>query len=171
MQASPDTINKPYLWQEAMEYVNRIKNRTPTHIGNKYISPYQALYGKLLDLSHYQLWGSMCQVLIQDDKNKIGTQTKTAIFTGVEDTPSGAWRYLTLPNRAIQTSRNIYFQTRLPDPTTSNQGEPLGLSEEREALDNEDFIEVSPPIEGEDNEGHMRPPESSNKAGAVHTPA
>jgi hypothetical protein len=76
-----------------------------------------------------------------------------------------------LPNRVIQTSRSIYFQTRLPDPVTSNQGEPLGLSEEWEALDNEDFIEVTPPIEGEDNEGHTHPPESSNKAGAAHTPA
>jgi hypothetical protein len=101
MQADPNTTNKPYLWQEAMEYINHIKNGTPTHIGSAYISPYQALYGKLPDLSHYQMWGATCQVLIQDNKNKIGTCTKTAIFTSIEDTPSGTWRYLALPHRAI----------------------------------------------------------------------
>jgi hypothetical protein len=148
MQANPNTTNKPYQWREAMEYVNCIKNCTLMHIGSKYISPYQALYGKLLDLSHYQMWGATCQVLIQDNKNKIGTRTKTAIFTSIEDTPLGTWRYLALPHRAIQTSRNVYFQTRLPNPATSNEGEPIGLSKEQGTLDNEDFIEVTPLIKG-----------------------
>ncbi|KAB5588095.1 Copia protein [Ceratobasidium theobromae] len=149
MQASPHTKNMPFLWQEAMTYANNIKNRTPTHIGDKYISPYQALFGRIPDLSHYQLWGSLVQVLIQGDKNKIGTRTKSAILTGIEDSPSGMWRYLAMPHRSIQVTRNMYFQKVLPNPANSDEGEPMGHSKESQIDELDDFIEIAPPIEGE----------------------
>ncbi|KAB5587862.1 Copia protein [Ceratobasidium theobromae] len=168
MQASPHTQKMPFLWQEAIDYINKIKNRTPTHIGNKYMSPYHALHGKLPDLSHYQLWGSQIQVLIQDDKNKIGMRTKSAILTSIEDSPSGSWRYLAWLHRSIQVTRNVYFSQKLPSPANSNEGEPMGTSRETKIGDLEDFVKIAPPIEGEIKEeniikdGQDSPQESSD---------
>ncbi|QRV75461.1 Copia-like polyprotein/retrotransposon [Ceratobasidium sp. AG-Ba] len=152
-----NTATKEYLWEEAMRYEVNLKNATATNINGKFCSPFEAFYGKKPHLEHFQQFGTTCQVLIQTHQSKLKARTKSAIFTGINITPTGTWRYIAPPYRAIQFSRNVYFPKRIADPAHPESIPPLGTSVESE-IQLDDWLEVTAPIEGE----HADKPEQSD---------
>jgi hypothetical protein len=94
-----NTHGKTYLWQEAIAYACMISNNMPHKIRGEWRSPQIEMFGKPIDLSYFQLFGSTCHVLIQKKgHSKLEAKTKKAIFTGIDRNSSGAWRYLVLPD-------------------------------------------------------------------------
>ncbi|KAF8599011.1 hypothetical protein BDV93DRAFT_512054 [Ceratobasidium sp. AG-I] len=110
------------------------------------------MFGKYVDMKYFHMFGSTCHVLLQrKGQDKMGTKTKTAIFTGLTRNSGGEWRYLALPDRAVRKSRNVFFPRHLPDPADTSQAPPLGLSQVVESdIDTDDeWLEVELPSEGE----------------------
>ncbi|QRV96326.1 Copia protein [Ceratobasidium sp. AG-Ba] len=139
-----------YLWKEAVAYACMIKNNMPTMINGKWKIPQVLLMGKETNMAHFQLFGTTCHVLIQrKGHDKLAAKTRTAIFTGISRNSGGAWRYLALPNRSIQESRNVFFPRSLPDPSDSTESPPLGQSEEAELKAGDPWEELEAPSEGE----------------------
>ncbi|QRV90660.1 Copia protein [Ceratobasidium sp. AG-Ba] len=148
IHGNSNTATKEYLWEEAMRYEVNLKNATATNINGSFMSPYEAFYGKKPHLEHFQQFGTTCQVLIQTHQSKLKSRTKSAIFTGINVTPTGTWRYIAPPYRSIQFSRNVYFPKVIADPAHPESVPPLGTSTESE-IKLDDWIEVTAPIEGE----------------------
>jgi hypothetical protein len=74
----------------------------PHKIQGEWRVPQIEMYGKAIDMSYFQLFGTTCHVLIQQKgHSKIEAKTQTAIFTGIEQNTGGAWRYLALPDCAV----------------------------------------------------------------------
>ncbi|KAF8593346.1 hypothetical protein BDV93DRAFT_516639 [Ceratobasidium sp. AG-I] len=126
-------------------------------------------------MKYFYLFGSTCHVLIQrKGQNKLAAKTRTAIFTGLTRNSGGEWRYLALPDRAIRKSRNVFFPRTLPDPADSSEAPPLGMSEEAEINDDNEWIEVELPSEGEKESSANAPasvtPEESVSPSAPNAP-
>ncbi|KAG9084501.1 hypothetical protein FS749_005191 [Ceratobasidium sp. UAMH 11750] len=101
-----------------------------------------------LHLEHLQQFGTTCQVLIQSHQSKLKAHTKSAIFTGLNPSPTGTWHYIAPPYHAIQTLQNVFFPRILPDPSNPSSVLPLGTSTENK-IKTDDWLTVSMPIEGE----------------------
>jgi hypothetical protein len=149
IQGNSNTVSKPFYWQELTAYACLIKSFTATMIRDKYITPHELMFGKKPNVAHLQQWGTTCHVLIQSDKNKIGSRTKDAIFTGISNLQHGTWHYLALPNRSIQESCNVFFPKNPPDPATSDKIALIGLSKEHVIDELDEWVKVTPPSEGE----------------------
>jgi hypothetical protein len=162
-----NTRRKTYLWQEAITYACMISNNMPHKIRGEWHSPQIEMFGKLIDLSYFQLFGSTCHVLIQEKGHmKLEAKTKKAIFTGMDRNSGGAWRYLALLDRAIQMSQKVYFPRHLLDPSSSDEPPPLSIAEDADTLNPEKWIQVFAPSEGEmGNKPHI----ATNKPDLKHT--
>ncbi|QRW09844.1 Copia protein [Ceratobasidium sp. AG-Ba] len=149
-----NTRGKLFLWQEAVSYANMIANNMPHKIHGQWRIPQIEMFNKPIDMSYFQLFGSTCHVLIQSKPHsKIEAKTRRAIFTGIDRNSGGVWRYLAWPDRAIRTSRNVYFPRHLPDPTSFDSPAPLTASTEPDSLSNDKWIQVFAPSEGEMGHG------------------
>ena len=147
-----NTRGKEYLWEEAVAYAALIQNNMPRKIGDEFFIPNVLMIGKYVDMKYFHMFGSTCHVLLQrKGQDKMGTKTKTAIFTGLTRNSGGEWRYLALPDRAIRKSRNVYFPRHLPDPADTSEAPPLGHSQlvESDIDTDNDWLEVELPSEGE----------------------
>ncbi|CEL64016.1 Copia protein OS=Drosophila melanogaster GN=GIP PE=1 SV=3 [Rhizoctonia solani AG-1 IB] len=150
MHGHSNTRDKTYLWQEAFAYGNMISNNLPHKIKGEWRVPQIEMYGKAIDMSFFQLFGTTCHVLIQQKgHSKIEAKTRKAIFTGIERNTGGAWRYLALPDRAIRTSRNVFFPRHLPDPASSDIPQPVLAPDNLDAVSPDRWIQVFAPSEGE----------------------
>ncbi|QRW04445.1 Copia protein [Ceratobasidium sp. AG-Ba] len=149
-----NTRGKLFLWQEAVSYANMIANNMPHKIHGQWRIPQIEMFNKPIDMSYFQLFGSTCHVLIQSKPHsKIDAKTRRAIFTGIDRNSGGVWRYLAWPDRAIRTSRNVYFPRHLPNPTSFDSPAPLTASTEPDSLSNDKWIQVFAPSEGEMGHG------------------
>ncbi|KAB5589019.1 Copia protein [Ceratobasidium theobromae] len=145
-----NTRGKTFLWQEAISYACTISNNLPHSIRGEWCVPQIDMFGKPIDLSYFQLFGSTCHVLIQKkSQSKIEAKMHMAIFTGIDRNSSGAWRYFAPPDCAIRTSRNVFFPRHLPDLTSLNDPLPIAHSESAEDLDSKDWVQIFTPSEGE----------------------
>ncbi|QRV83053.1 Copia protein [Ceratobasidium sp. AG-Ba] len=145
-----NTRGKLFLWQEAVSYANMIANNMPHKINGNWRIPQVKMFNKPINMSYFQLFGSTCQVLIQTKSHsKIEAKTRRAIFTGIDRNSGGAWRFLPWPDRAIRTSRNVYFPRHLPDQTSFDAPAPITVSDEPDSLSEEKWVQVFAPSEGE----------------------
>ena len=108
-----------FLWTEAINYANLIKNRSPTRaLEKQMITPYEAFWKKKPDLSLLEEFGRPCWVLRQDGKQSIlDPKSRQFLFTGINNSTKG-YRYYNPVTRQIQTSRNVIFMVE-DSPTTS----------------------------------------------------
>ncbi|KAB5587472.1 Copia protein [Ceratobasidium theobromae] len=146
-----NTRGKLYLWQEAVAYAAMISNNVPHYIRNEWRVPQIQMFGNPIDMTFFQLFGTTCHVLIQKKgHSKIEAKTRKAIFTGIDRNSGGAWRYLAPPDRAIRTSRNVFFPRHLPDPASSDTPQPITRSDStEEKVNSEEWMQIFAPSEGE----------------------
>ena len=80
-----------FLWTEAINYANLIKNRSPTWVlAKQMITPYEAFWGKKPDLSLLEEFGQPCWVLCQDGKqSKLDLKSCQFLFTGINNSTKG----------------------------------------------------------------------------------
>ncbi|KAJ1300039.1 hypothetical protein OPQ81_011159 [Rhizoctonia solani] len=127
-----------------------ITNNLPHKIQGEWKVPQIEMYGKAIDMSYFQLFGTTCHVLIQQKgHSKIEAKTHKAIFTGIERNTGGAWRYLALPDWAIRTLRNVFFPRHLPNPASSDAPQPVHTSDSYDSASSENWIQIFAPNEGE----------------------
>ena len=146
-----NTRKKEYLWAEAIAYATLISNNMPTLLSEGvWQLPQMLMWNRTINMKFFHLFGTTCHVLIQrKGQDKLAAKTRTAVFTGLTRNSGGEWRYLALPDRAIRKSRNVFFPRTLPDPADLSEAPPLGLSEETESVDDNEWIEMELPSEGE----------------------
>ena len=116
-----------FLWTEAINYANLVKNRSPTRVLEKQmITPYEAFWGKKPDLALLEEFGRPCWVLRQDGKqSKLDPKSRQFLFTGINNSTKG-YRYYNPATRQIQTSRNVVFVVE--DPPDSSNSEDITVT-------------------------------------------
>src|SRR6202789_757712 len=116
-----------FLWTEAINYANLVKNRSPTRVLEKQmITPYEAFWGKKPDLALLEEFRRPCWVLRQDGKqSKLDPKSRQFLFTGINNSTKG-YRYYNPATRQIQTSRNVVFVVE--DPPDSSNSEDITVT-------------------------------------------
>ena len=94
------------LWGEALRHAVWLKNRTVTRaLDGK--TPFEALYGRPLDLSGLRVWG--CQVWVHDpDGSKLDVRARKARWLGF-DVDARAHRVYWPGPGTVTVERNVYF--------------------------------------------------------------
>lgn len=97
-----------FLWEEAVSYACHLKNISPTRALNG-ITPYQAFWGKVPDVSHVHQFGRPCWVLVPESRRtKLDAKSERYMFTGISEHAAG-YRYYVPRLRQILVSRNVLF--------------------------------------------------------------
>ena len=97
-----------YLWAEALRHATWLKNRTATRALDGQ-TPYQALFGRVPDLTGLQRWGA--KVLVHDgDGSKLDARAREGCWLGF-DAESHGHRVYFPTSRSVATERNVYFGT------------------------------------------------------------
>ncbi|KEP45406.1 integrase core domain protein, partial [Rhizoctonia solani 123E] len=100
----------PSWWQESTAYACFLKNRTPTFINGRLITPYEALYGKKPNVMTFYKFGALVQILDQSgSRGKLDPKTKPARFVGIAENQGNSYRYVPNGGRQVLHSRNVYF--------------------------------------------------------------
>ncbi|EUC60967.1 integrase core domain protein [Rhizoctonia solani AG-3 Rhs1AP] len=100
----------PSWWQESTAYACFLKNRTPTFINGKLITPYEAFYGKKPNIMTFYKFGAPVQILDQSgSRGKLDPKTKPARFVGIAENQGNSYRYIPDGGRQVLHSRNVYF--------------------------------------------------------------
>ncbi|QRW15607.1 integrase core domain protein [Rhizoctonia solani] len=100
----------PSWWQESTAYACFLKNRTPTYINGKLITPYEAFYGKKPNIVTLYKFGALVQILDQSgSRGKLDPKTKPARFVGIAENQGNSYRYILDGGRQVLHLRNVYF--------------------------------------------------------------
>ncbi|QRW20412.1 Reverse transcriptase [Rhizoctonia solani] len=100
----------PSWWQESTAYACFLKNRTPTYINGKLITPYEAFYGKKPNIVTLYKFGAPVQILDQSgSRGKLDPKTKPACFVGIAKNQGNSYQYILDGGRQVLHSRNVYF--------------------------------------------------------------
>src|SRR5260221_3532697 len=96
------------LWGEALRHAVWLKNRTAMRaLDGK--TPFEALLGRLLDLSGLRVWG--CHVWVHDlDVSKLDVHAREALWLGF-DVDMRAHRVFWPGPGDVTVERNVYFGT------------------------------------------------------------
>ena len=99
------------LWGEALRHAIWLKNRTATRaLDGK--TPFEALYGRPLDLSNLRLWG--CPVWVHSaDGSKLDVHARQAKWIGL-DVDTRAHRVYWPGTSKVGVERNVYFGSSAP---------------------------------------------------------
>ena len=99
------------FWAEAVHTAAYVQNRTTTR-AIRSITPLEAWNGTKPSVNHMRVFGSVCYVLIPDEKRrKWDDKSKKAIFVGYSSQTKGYRVYLLEENK-VDISRNVIFQER-----------------------------------------------------------
>ncbi len=101
-----------------------LKNRSP-HSALRRVTPYEAKYAKLPDLSHVRIFGSKCYVHVPQELrkgpgSKLAPKAKAMIFVGYSDVQK-AWKLFDDVTGREVFSSEVYFQEQLVLQRTSSQ--------------------------------------------------
>ena len=107
------------LWNYAAEYATHTFNCLPTNTSSGFMSPYQARYGLVPDVSHLRVWGCLCYCHIPAATRSKGFIDKSykAYFLGIE-MASQAYIVYIIEKRVVKISSDVQFdeftKPRLP---------------------------------------------------------
>ena len=74
------------FWGHAVSTIQYLRNRLPTSVLPSGITPFEARHGRKPDLSHLQVWGCQCFVIIPPEcHSKGGPCRYEVIFVGYEE--------------------------------------------------------------------------------------
>jgi hypothetical protein len=98
------------LWTYAAEYATHIFNCLPTNTSSGYMSPYQARYGLVPDVSHLRTWGCLCYCHIPAATRTKGFIDKSykAYFLGIEIS-SQAYILWIIEKSQVKISSDVQF--------------------------------------------------------------
>ncbi|KEP45661.1 reverse transcriptase, partial [Rhizoctonia solani 123E] len=100
----------PSWWQESTAYACFLKNRTPTFINGKLITPYEAFYGKKPNIMTFYKFSAPVQILDQSGSHgKLDPKTKPARFVGIAENQGNSYHYIPDGGRQVLHLRNVYF--------------------------------------------------------------
>ena len=109
-----DSNSPKFLWEDAVAYACYLKNRSPTRALSN-ITPHEAFWGKIPDISNVHPFGTKCWVLVPEARrSKLDPKSEQYQFTGIADHSAG-FRYYVPHSRKILHSRNVIF-TSSPQP-------------------------------------------------------
>lgn len=106
-----------YLWGEALNTANYIRNRCPTEALAGKI-PYVIWTGKTPSYRHFQIFGTLCFILNKNpSRGKFDSKSVEGIFVGYSDIAK-AYRVWIAAERKIIVSRDVKF-TNTTEPVSS----------------------------------------------------
>ena len=101
-------------WPEAHEYLNYVRNCTPT-TALKQKTPYEAFHGKKPDVGALHVFGSRCHIHIPKEKcGKLDTHSVDGIFCSFA-LKSKAYKIWVPSHHKFITSRDVIVYEKLPE--------------------------------------------------------
>ena len=99
----------PSLWAEALKCAAYVRNRISTAANKDRKSPYQKLFGKPCNISHFRVFG--CDAFLHiplKGKLKLGAKARKGSFIGYDET-SPMYKVLMWDSNKVERSRNVIF--------------------------------------------------------------
>ena len=98
------------FWVHAAEYSTYIYNCLPTNTNSGYMSPIQARYGIVPDVSHLRRFGCLCYSHVPTETREKGFVDKSykCYFLGI-DVPTQAYKVWVVDNHEMRISSNVLF--------------------------------------------------------------
>ena len=123
------------FWPEVHEYLNYVRNQTPT-TALKRQTPYEAFHRKKPNVSALQVFGSRCHVRVPKEKQgKLDAHSLDGIFCGF--TPkSKAYKIWIPSHHKFVTSRDVIVYEKLPE----HEDEPIATSAPSEGVSQDQGI-------------------------------
>ncbi|GKD16863.1 retrotransposon protein, putative, ty1-copia subclass [Tanacetum coccineum] len=113
----------------ALESATRILNMVLTKKLDK--TPYELLYGKVLNLSYLKVWG--CEALVKrDTPDKLEQRSVKCIFIGYQKETMGYYFYFTPQNKIVVARYAEFFEKRLINQEISRRAVDLEEIHEEE---------------------------------------
>jgi hypothetical protein len=140
-----------YLWAEAVNYANDLKNMSPTKL-LKNTTPYEAFYKKKPNYNNLKTFGSKVEFKDNNRKSKLEDRTTTGIYLGYDSTQHSSKIFVPATMR-ITHARNAevtfheedanFFEQDKPDEPKISEEE--GAEKEIIYLDDDDEEEEEEP--------------------------
>ena len=107
-----DSALPAHFWGEALMSAVHIKNRMPSSSNANGISPYEARFGRVPDISYLRPFGVTAFVRIQKHITKVSPRALKGIFVGYGQTVSRqkGWRVFIVDTGKVVTTTDVRFE-------------------------------------------------------------